>query len=142
MAWVLDVNVVLALMHGRHCHAGRAAQWLDGRAGTGCCLVCRVVQMGVLRLLTHPAVMKEEVLTPVEFWGGWDTLMGDERMSLVSEPRGLERAWRDLTARLPAGMSAGTDAYLAALARSGGWRLATFDRGIAVMAPADVEVIA
>lgn len=142
MAWLLDVNVVLALMHGRHCHCRRAAAWLDAREEPASCLVCRVVQMGTLRLLTHPTVMKDEVISAADFWRGWDTLMGDERLAFVGEPRNLERAWRERTTALSTGESAGTDAYLAAFARAGGWRLATFDRGLTRLAGPDVDLLA
>jgi len=142
MAWVLDVNVVLALMHGRHCHAERAAAWLDQREDVGSCLVCRVVQMGAMRLLTHPTVMKDEVLSAADFWRGWDTMMGDDRLAFVVEPRNLDRCWRERTSTLPKGESAGTDAYLAAFARAGGWRLATFDRGLERLAGAVVDLLA
>jgi predicted nucleic acid-binding protein len=74
MAWVLDVSVVLALMHERHRHAANAAAWLGGREGEGTCQLCRVVQMGALRLLTHPAVMQEDVLSAADSWEGWDVV--------------------------------------------------------------------
>jgi toxin-antitoxin system PIN domain toxin len=142
MAWVLDVNVVLALLHERHCHAQRASAWLDRLQEPGSCLLCRVAQMGALRLLTHPTVMNEDVISASDFWRGWGALTMDERMVFVGEPRNLELVWRERTSAMPRGESAGTDVYLAAFARAGGWRLATFDRGLARLAAPDADLLA
>ncbi|NUN97307.1 MAG: PIN domain-containing protein [Candidatus Omnitrophica bacterium] len=128
MASVLDVNVLVALLHARHHHSGEAIQWLE-RQAAGSVLICRVAQMGALRLLTQVAMMKEDVLSAAEFWEGWEQIMADERFAFTDEPEGFERVWRELTRPLPKGRCVETDAYFAAFARSGGWTLVTFDRG-------------
>ena len=142
MADLLDVNVLLALLHARHWHSRRAVAWLETRGDPGAIRLCRVVQMGALRLLTTRTVMQNDVLTAAEFWQGWDRLLRDDRFTLVQEPPALETAWRQLSRALPRGQVAGTDTYLAALAKARGWRLVTFDRGFTAFPGLEVEVLA
>lgn len=130
MGVLVDVNVLVALMHARHMHSARAVRWLAGHDEPGAVVVCRVSQMGALRILTHPSAMKDEVKSASEFWDGWQRLMEDDRFALVGEPTGLENAWRALTAALPRGKPAETDCYLAAFAIAGRHSLVSFDRGL------------
>lgn len=141
MAYLADVNFVIALLHARHSAAGRAAAWLDGQEESGAILLCRVVQMGVLRILTNPAWLKDEVLPARAVWDAWDLLLTDDRFAAVHEPPGLERQWRSLTEDLPAGRCAETDTYLAAFALAGGYRLLTFDRGFRSFEGVDALVL-
>lgn len=129
MAALLDVNMLVALLHGGHPHSEIATRWLETQVETGSVLVCRVTQMGALRILTKPSIMRENVLTPRSFWRGWELAMSDDRLRFEAEPPGLDAVWRTLTESLPEGSSAETDAYLAAFAISGGWTLCTLDRG-------------
>lgn len=126
---LLDVNIVFALHHPRHVHSSAVHQWLGAKSRPGSLLVCRVVQMGVLRRLTQSGTMREDLITPSEFWLGWDRLMEDERFVQVEEPAGLEGSWRKICGDLSRGKIAETDAYLAAFALAGGYTLATFDKG-------------
>ncbi|MEO7725562.1 MAG: TA system VapC family ribonuclease toxin [Chthoniobacterales bacterium] len=128
MAGLLDVNVLVALLHERHRHAAEAVRWL-ARQTSASILICRVAQMGALRILTQPVVMREDVISAAEFWDGWGRLMADERFAAVSEPPDLEQVWRDLTLGLPKGRPVGTYSYFAALALAGNWTLVSFDRG-------------
>lgn len=129
MAYLADVNFVIALLHARHSAAERAAAWLDEQDEPGGVLLCRVVQMGVLRILTNPAWLKDDVLPAGAVWDAWDLLLTDDRFSAVDEPPRLEAEWRSLTEEMAAGQCAETDAYLAAFALAGGYRVLTFDRG-------------
>jgi toxin-antitoxin system PIN domain toxin len=138
MAALVDVNVLVALMHARHVHSAAAVRWLGGLDDPGAVAVCRVAQMGALRILTHPSAMKDEAMSAAEFWDGWDRLMGDERFRLVGEPAGLQAAWRALSAALPKGKPAETDCYLAAFAVAGRHRLVSFDRGLRRFAGLDL----
>lgn len=130
MGALVDVNVLVALMHARHVHSARAVRWLAGHDEPGAIAVCRVSQMGALRILTHPSAMKEEVKSASEFWDGWQRLIEDDRFALVGEPAGLESAWRTLTAALPRGKPAETDCYLAAFSIAGKHSLVSFDQGL------------
>lgn len=129
MALLADVNVLVALLHARHAASERTIAWLEREAGARDVLICRVAQMGVLRILTNPAWMKEDALPAARVWEGLDLLLTDERFARVEEPARLEAEWRRLTRSLPAGRCAGTDHYFAAFARAGGHRLLTLDRG-------------
>jgi hypothetical protein len=138
MAALVDVNVLVALMHARHVHSALAVRWLAQLDDPGAVAVCRVSQMGALRILTNPSAMKNDIKTASEFWDGWDRLMEDERFALAGEPAGLQSAWRALTAALPKGRPAETDSYLAAFAIAGGHRLVSFDRGLRRFAGLDL----
>lgn len=130
MGALVDANVLVALMHARHVHSAPAVRWLARLYDPGAVVVCRVSQMGALRILTHPSAMKDEVKSASEFWAGWERLMEDERFALAGEPAGLQNAWRALTAALPRGKPAQTDCYLAAFAIAGRHSLVSFDRAL------------
>lgn len=138
MGALVDVNVLVALMHGRHVHSAAAVRWLAKVDHPAAVVVCRVSQMGALRILTHPSAMKDEVKSASEFWDGWERLSEDERFALVGEPAGLPKAWRELTAALPRGKPAETDCYLAAFAIAGRHGLVSFDRGLRRFAGLDL----
>ena len=140
MAALIDVNVLVALMHGRHVHSAAAVRWLAGFDDRDAIAICRVSQMGALRILTHPSAMKDEVMSAAEFWVGWDRLINDERFALVGEPAGLQDAWRTLAAAVPKGKSAETDCYLAAFAIVGGHGLVSFDRRLRRFAGIELTV--
>lgn len=141
MPSLVDVNVLLAILHERHAFSAKAIAWLHEKDTTGEVQICRVVQMGVLRLLTRPSIMKDEVLSPTEFWEGWAKLMADDRFRMIEEPAELEAVWRDLTSELPRGQCAETDAYLASFAKSGGLKITTFDKGFQRYEGLDLELL-
>ena len=121
-----DVNVWLALAAEHHEHHSTAREWFLSLGEEGA-VFCRVTQMGFLRLLTSPAVMGEDVLTPMEAWRRYKYLRSDWRFGFAGEPAGIEQTWIDL-----AGVTRTanwTDAYLAAFAIGHSYTLASFDRG-------------
>ncbi len=128
MVYLADVNFVIALLDASHAHSRHAVTWLDDQEDVEI-LLCRVVQMGVLRILTNPAWLKENVKPAAAVWEVWDRLLEDVRFVEVEEPPGLEDQWRRITEPLEAGRCAETDCYLAAFALAGGYQLLTFDRG-------------
>lgn len=101
LAALCDVNVLLALVTDRHAQHAGAMRWFNGVAA-GDAVVCRTVQMSLLRLLNNLAVMREEVL---------DAAFEKYTNGRLFSPR----LW--------------TDAYLAAYALVGGLTLMMFDRG-------------
>lgn len=129
MPALIDVNVLVALLHAAHIHSEAATRWLDEQTDAGSVVLCRVVQMGALRILTRPSIMGADLLSPSQFWTAWEQVLDDERFRFEPEPAGLEAVWRRLTETLPERTCAETDAYLAAFAIAGGWSLCTFDRG-------------
>ena len=130
MAFLADVNFLVALLHERHTQSPRASAWLRRHNEEGSVALCRVAQMGALRVLTNRAWLADEVQSAAEVWRAWDLLGADDRFFLVAAPAQLESEWRRLTSGWPRGRMAETDAYFAAFASSGGYRLLSFDKGL------------
>jgi len=93
------VNVWLALAYRGHLHHPTASAWFE-RLEAEEAIFCRFTQLSFLRLLTHPAVMRDEVKTQQEAWKAYDQLSSDARVRFFSEtdPERVEAALRALTA--------------------------------------------
>ena len=124
----LDINVWLALSWGRHSHAEAAREWFEKREDERF-LFCRFTQLGLLRLLTTPAVMGKDVQSMPRAWQAYDEWLTDERIAFLEEPAGLEHRFRSFARSPHAAPKLWADAYLAAFASSAGLRLVTFDKG-------------
>jgi toxin-antitoxin system PIN domain toxin len=129
-----DVNVWIALAYEGHQHHASATEWF-GRMNEPV-YFCRFTQMGLLRLLTHPSVMQDDVRTQAEAWLAYDALLQDERVSfqIEADPEQIESALRSLTSRGRPFSQQWPDAYLVAFARVAGSTVVTFDRGLRQMA--------
>lgn len=123
---LLDVGVWLAAAWGRHVHSRLAADWLDRQEDN--LALCRVTQMSLLRLLSNPAVMGQDVVSRSEAWRVIDLIRADERVLWAEEPAQLEAVWRAISARDENSHKLWTDDYLAAFAQAGNATLATLDR--------------
>ncbi len=86
--------------------------------------------MSLLRLLTTPAVMGEEVINQVEAWRSYDRWLKDSRVVFLDEPADLESAFRSHSQRKDRSPKDWADAYLVAFAALWGLTLVTFDRGL------------
>jgi uncharacterized protein len=93
--FLVDANVWLALATERHEHHTAARKWFTS-LGEEEAAFCRITQMTLLRLLTSPAVMAEEVVKPREAWELYRKLRRDWRVTFSAEPAGLEGLWVDL----------------------------------------------
>ncbi len=142
MKYLLDLNVALAILYAGHEHSEFAVRWLQGVRGTGEVGVCRVVQLGLIRLLTHRKVMRDAVLTPSESWTYLDVFLSDDRIGFVEEPPDLVRHWRSICESLPEGACAEIDTYLAGLARSRDLAVVTFDGGFRKFMETRSEILA
>jgi len=131
---LLDVGVWLAAVWSGHAHHQRVATWFDEESGA--LILCRVTQMGLLRLLSNAAVMAADVVSRAGAWRVVDTLRADDRVRWASEPLQLEQAWRAMSARDDNSHKLWTDDYLAAFAQTAGFSLATLDTGFARRYPA------
>jgi toxin-antitoxin system PIN domain toxin len=129
VVFLADVNVLIALLHAEHPHSLRANAWLDRLSSPDLVGLCRITQMGLLRLMTNSRWLKSEAREADEVWSGWGALLADGRFRFLDEPSSLEREWRRLTAGLARGRMVETDSYLAAFAISAGIPIVTFDRG-------------
>lgn len=123
-----DINVWVALTHGRHVHHTVARDWFNQLDADARFCFCRFTQLGLLRLLTAEAVMGDEVLRPTEAWAIYDSWMQDDRVDALEEPPGLDRRFRARTRLKHAAPKSWADAYLAAFAESAQLTLVTFDR--------------
>jgi hypothetical protein len=123
---LVDVGVWLAAVWGRHLHYPAASGWLNQQADD--LVFCRVTQMGLLRLLSNPAIMGDDSVDRSQAWRLFDQLWSDERVQWADEPDELDAVWRAISARDDKSHKLWTDDYLAAFAQAGGLTLATLDR--------------
>lgn len=123
-----DVNVWVALASRRHVFHRVAATWMDRVVGDRVGL-CRITQMGMLRLLTNSRVMGEDVLNQAQAWKLYFLMCQDARLNFLPEPPGLEEAWHKLSTRTTMSQGLWTDAYLQAFAVLSDAVIVTFDRG-------------
>jgi len=124
---LLDVNVWVAVVTNRHVHYPAVSDWLNRQ--TADLVMCRVTQMGVLRLLSNRSSMGADVVTRAEAWSVIDGIRVDDRVRWASEPPNLEHVWRAISAREDNSRRLWTDDYLAAFAQAAGLTLVTLDHG-------------
>ena len=122
---LVDVGVWLAAVWGRHVHHPIAADWFDGEADD--IVFCRVTQMGLLRLLSNPAIMGGDAIDRSQAWRTYDQLSADERVLWAGEPAQLDAVWRAISARADKSHKLWTDDYLAAFAQASDATLITLD---------------
>jgi len=123
-----DVNVLLALCYAKHVHHTKAIKWLDGIEKPADIVICRITQLGLLRLLSNPSVMREDVHSLKQCWNVFDEIMSDERFFFWNEPTHLESIFRKMTESLSFSHKIMQDAYLAAFAKTSRLNVITFDR--------------
>jgi toxin-antitoxin system PIN domain toxin len=131
MRQMCDVNVLLALVTERHAHHDRCKRWWKGREHASPLLICREVQIALLRLLSTEAVMSEDVLTLPQAWALYASLLTCGGFRSVLEPRGLEVEWERQCRPFKRSPKVVMDAYLAAFAIAGGYTLVTLDEAFA-----------
>lgn len=141
MAALCDVNFLVAMCHRAHQHHGNAKGWLDAGGGDAGLVLCRVSQLGILRLLTNPVIMKSEVCTTDQAWEVHDGILRDARFSYREEPASLQAKLREFTRGFPFAPKLWQDAYLAAFAVSAGLGLVTFDQGFGKFAGLRAEIL-
>ena len=129
MEVLADINVLLALADSKHAHNHKVEQWFDGLEEGSKLLICRTAQMGLLRLLVNPVVMQEEALRLKEAWAYYGNFIQDPCIFEVKEPDGLQAVWAELCVDFGSFPKIVPDAYLAAFAMAGGYKLVTLDKG-------------
>ena len=138
-----DSNIWLALALSKHAFHSAARTWLAER-GPQEALFCRSTQQSFLRLLTTRAVLAPYRIPPLSntaAWSVYDGLRGDERISWVEEPSGLEAIWKKFAEGPKASPKLWIDAYLAAFALAGGYQLVTTDKGFKQFKGLDLVVL-
>ena len=126
--YLVDVNVWFALVYQRHVHHDIALAWFDS-AKDGSAAYCRVIQLGLFRLLSNKAVMGNDVQTQSGAWLVWERLIEDVRVVFASASGELEACFRRSAGGKQSGHRQWTDAYLATFAESRGLQIVTCDQG-------------
>jgi predicted nucleic acid-binding protein len=85
--------------------------------------------LALLRHLTNPRVLGPAALDGARAWKALESWLAVPRVRLSPEPDGLDGRLRRWSASLDLRTGAWADAYLAAFAVSGGYRLVGFDAG-------------
>jgi len=121
-----DVNVWLALAVQEHPHHTAARRYWAKEAAARLHF-CRVTMLGLVRLLTEPRLMGPAALNAAAALAHYEHFAALPEVGLAAEPADTGAALRRyVAAGLPARLI--TDAYLAAFAAAGKFRLVTFDR--------------
>lgn len=126
-----DSSVWVALALFDHAHHDAARRWFETVTEPGAVLFCRATQQSFLRLLTTAIVLAPYGIPPLtnqQAWDVYDAFLADHRIVFQArEPAGLELRWRQLAMRGTPSPKLWMDAYLAAFAQAGGYRMVTTD---------------
>jgi uncharacterized protein len=138
-AYLLDVNVLIALSWPEHTQFVLARRWFAKHRAQGWA-TCPLAQAGFVRIVSNPAFSSRAVSVKQAVEGLVDSLR-DDAHQFWPDSISLPDAVRILRAAVN-GHKQITEAYLVALAIRHKGKLATLDRGIQQWAPAEwVEVI-
>jgi toxin-antitoxin system PIN domain toxin len=127
MTYLLDVNVLVALLDPMHQHHAPAKAWFD-TVGFGSWATCPITENGVLRVLGNAKYQNPlgGVAQIAELIARWSGLPGHvfwaDDVTLISSS--------EVDVNLIISPNQITDIYLLALAKSRGGKLATFDHRI------------
>jgi len=128
---LLDGNVLVALSDGSHVHHTQAASWFAALHAPFA--TCPITQGTLLRMLLHFSAVPD-MGSAIAFLA-----------QLTAHPQHRfwpdDLAYADIAWQGVQGHRQITDAYLAALARHHGGKLASFDRGLAALQADVVELI-
>lgn len=127
--WLPDVNIWLALCLSEHVHNNKATEWIS--ADKEPIFFCRASQQGLLRLLTTAAVLAPYRLAPLSNRQAllrMREMLEVERIQMADEPMRIESDWERLADSTFASPKLWMDAYLAAFAIAGGYRIVTTDK--------------
>ena len=129
-----DTNVWVALNHEQHAHYAVAIRWYQSVPSDSRIVFCRQTQLGLLRLLSTPAVMGNEARILRDCWAIFDRWVGTGQLLWADDPREVDTVLRHLTSANSISPKLWADAYLAALAEAAGLTLVTFDKALAAKA--------
>lgn len=82
--------MIPATQRGSYVHHPIAAEWFGKE--TEDIVFCRVTQMGLLRLLSNPAIMGDDAIDRSHAWRTYDQLWADERQ--ISQPNSMRSGGR------------------------------------------------
>lgn len=127
-----DVNMWIALSVLSHPHNELAWEWKTLLQSEDRVIFSRYTQLGLLRLLTNNAVMRDQTLTIGKAWTVYDRWLEDPNVEFCPEPLQTEESFRHATdpfASKPASKWVG-DCWLLAFAQATHSRLVTFDQAL------------
>lgn len=75
--------------------------------------------------------MGRDIMSLPSAWSVYARLLASDRFSFVLEPFGLDATWAELCRPFGVSPKVVMDAYLAAFAKTGGYRLVSMDEGFA-----------
>ena len=128
MADLLDASVWLPLSAPDHEHYPRARTYWDTESADEM-LFCRSTALALLQYLTNQRILQHAVLDAAAAWRALETWLAVPQISFVTEPAGVDELLRDWASKLDLRAGGWTDAYLAAFASAGDYRLVAFDAG-------------
>ena len=129
-----DVNVLVALTLRNHIHSVAANRWYQ-QENRPTLQVCRLTQLSLLRFLTTAGTAGVEVLSNDAAWNFYSTLIVQRNITFCHEPDGMSESFGTFARFGKPAPKLWADAYLAAFAVAADFRLVTFDRALARMAP-------
>lgn len=125
-AYLLDVNVLIALAWPNHTEHNRVQEWFAGERRKGWA-TCSVTQLAFIRVSSNPAVPHHVSPSVAQRYLGEITALPDH--SFWNEPeRGYGHPAFGSTMPRTSNHQSVTDGYLATLALIHGGRLATLDK--------------
>lgn len=130
-AALFDTNLWIAAVFPSHPLHRTAQQALQEHSGAEPALFCRATQNSFLRLASTPALHRmygAEGLTNRDALQALQAIQRLPQVSVAEEPPGLFALWVRIAAIERASPKLWMDAYLAAFAITGTWRLVTLDR--------------
>jgi toxin-antitoxin system PIN domain toxin len=125
---LVDVNVVLALLADGHDHHQLAVGWFDSMTA-GETVLCRIVQLSLIRLLGNRTVMGDKVRSASSAWRLIEEFLRDERVNFVGEPPQIDSVFPVMLRYSIPTNKLVADAWLAAFAIASSSRLVTLDAG-------------
>ncbi|GAB3751754.1 TA system VapC family ribonuclease toxin [Microlunatus parietis] len=128
MTYLLDADVLIALVVANHEHHDRAARWARDAESIA---LCPIVEGALVRFLVRTGE------TPATAKAVLEAMHDSARCEFWEDSFSYSAADLDHVT----GHRQVTDTYLAALAQSRHGRLATFDRGLAKAHPAQTTLI-
>ena len=136
-----DVNVLLPLLVRHHEHHELALRWFDGLA-PGEAVLCRFVQLALVRLLGNRTIMGKYAVSASAAWDLIAELIEDERLEFAAEPRLVDAVFPKLLRYAAPTNKLVGDAYLAAFSIAGQMRLTTVDKGFEQFRDVDLQLLA
>ena len=132
MRSLLDVKVVIALLDPDHAFHERAHEWWATKAKSGWAS-CPIIENGVVRIMSHPGYSREARFTPDDLISRLRTFATQTNHEFWPDNFSLRDEKIFTMERIHSSRQL-TDLYLLALAAGHGGRLATFDKGIPLLA--------